>query len=104
VSTGASTAPDADIVLISTQSLGMTPVNNPAGAVVYSAHPGTVDTVLVPGTIVKRGGVLVGVDTERVRRLATETRDYLLQQAQGNPRIAGASTDGNWVPATYAAV
>jgi hypothetical protein len=79
----------------------MTPLNNPAGAVVYNAHPGLVDTILVGGRVVKRDGVLLGVDADRVRRLAIETRDHLLDAAHGDPRIANASIGGDWIPDTY---
>ena len=76
----------------------MTPMNNPAGAFVYNAHPGLVDTILVDGVVVKRGGVLVGVDQARVRRLAIESRDEILVRAGGQARIGG-----EWVPEAYVA-
>jgi cytosine/adenosine deaminase-related metal-dependent hydrolase len=94
---------EADLILIRADSLGMTPMNNPAGAVVYNAHPGLVDTVLVAGKIVKRHGALVDVDTARVRRLAVETRDYLLEQARSVPKLAGLTLGGDWLPEAYAA-
>ena len=50
----------ADVILIRTDNFGMTPLNNPIGAVVYNAHPGLVDTVLVDGEVVKRDGTLRG--------------------------------------------
>ena len=79
----------------------MTPLNNSAGAVVYNAHPGLVDTVLVAGKVVKRGGALVDVDIARVRRLAIETRDYLLDQGRDDPRLADIELGGDWKPAAY---
>jgi 5-methylthioadenosine/S-adenosylhomocysteine deaminase len=94
---------DADIVVLSTDQTAMFPVNNPAGAVVYSAHPGTVDTVLVRGKPVKHGGKLTGVDLERVKRLAYETRDYLFSQATAEPTIADARIGGDWIPERMAA-
>ena len=94
---------DADLILLRTDTLGMTPLNNPAAAVVYNGNPSLVDTVLVAGRVVKRDGRLIGVDVERVRRLAVETRDYLLQTAHGDPRLADASIGGDWLPAAYAA-
>jgi 5-methylthioadenosine/S-adenosylhomocysteine deaminase len=51
------------------------------GAVVLAAHPGLVDSVFVAGRVLKRDGALVGVDAERVRRLATESRDRLFEKA-----------------------
>lgn len=92
---------EADVIVIRADSFGMTPLNNPAGAVVYNAHPGLVDTVLVAGKIVKRGGVLLDVDAARVRRLAIETRDYLLEQGRADPRLADIQIGGDWKPAAY---
>jgi 5-methylthioadenosine/S-adenosylhomocysteine deaminase len=88
----------ADVILIRADTLGMTPLNNPAGAVVYNAHPGLVDTVLVDGKIVKRAGELVGVDVARVRRLAIESRDDILRRADGRN---GARLGGDWIPDSY---
>ena len=94
---------DADVILIRTDSLAMTPLNNASGAVVYNAHAGMVDTVLVAGRVVKRDGELVSVDVPRIRRLAVETRDHLLAQAHDDPRLANATLGGDWIPAAYTA-
>ncbi|GII60808.1 TRZ/ATZ family hydrolase [Sphaerisporangium krabiense] len=51
----------ADVVLIRTGGLDMAPVADPAVAVVHSAQPADVDTVLVDGHVRKRHGRLVGV-------------------------------------------
>jgi cytosine/adenosine deaminase-related metal-dependent hydrolase len=88
----------ADIILLSTDSYGMFPANNPYGAVVYNAHPGVVDTILVAGNVVKRGGELLGPDRERVRRLAFESRDHIFDQARATPATADATTGGTWMP------
>jgi cytosine/adenosine deaminase-related metal-dependent hydrolase len=90
----------ADIILISTDNFGMTPMNNPIGAFVYNAHPGLVDAVIVDGTIVKRDGKLVGVDSARVRRLAVEARDDILRRAEG---ANGIRIGGGWIPEPYVA-
>ena len=91
----------ADVILLRTDNFGMTPLNNPVGAVVYNAHPGLVDTVLVDGNVVKRDGTLVGVDVPRVRRLAVEARDDILRRANG---ANGAQLGGDWIPKPYEAV
>ena len=90
----------ADVIVVRADSFGMTPLNNPIGAFVYNAHPGLVDTVLVDGEVVKRGGVLLGVDAARVRRLAIESRDDILRRADGQ---AGARIGGDWIPDSYVA-
>jgi cytosine/adenosine deaminase-related metal-dependent hydrolase len=91
----------ADVILIRTDNFGMTPMNNPIGAIVYNAHPGLVDTVLVDGEIVKRDGTLVDVDVARVRRLAVASRDDILRRADG---ATGARLGGDWIPKPYEAV
>ncbi len=88
----------ADLIAISTDSLSLTPMNNPWGAIVYAAHPGNVETVIVAGRVVKRDGKLLDADVERVRRLAIETRDYLMEQAVSDPSIADAKLGGEWMP------
>jgi hypothetical protein len=75
----------------------MTPLNNPVAQAVVSAHPGLVDTVLVDGRVVKRGGRL-SADVERARRLAIESRDDLLRRAEGRN---GARIGGDWIPQPY---
>ncbi len=52
----------ADIVLIRTDAIHMTPAIDSVGAVVLNANASDVDTVLVGGKIVKRQGRLVGID------------------------------------------
>ncbi len=69
----------ADVVLLRTDSLHMTPVNDPVAAVVISANSGDVDTVLVRGRVRKRGGTLIDVDLAQLRAGALESRDYLIQ-------------------------
>jgi cytosine/adenosine deaminase-related metal-dependent hydrolase len=86
---------DADIVLLRSDRLNLFPVNHPKAAVSLAANTSNVDTVLVRGRVVKRDGELVGVDLDRVRDLATESRDFLLSQCQG------AHTGGSWTPAAY---
>ncbi|HJU47699.1 MAG TPA: amidohydrolase family protein [Gaiellaceae bacterium] len=90
----------ADIVLLRADTFGMTPLNNPLGAIVYNAHPGLVDTILVDGKVVKRDGKLLGVDADRVRRLAIESRDDIFRRAEGRN---GARTGGDWIPRPYEA-
>ena len=90
----------ADMIVVRADTFGMTPMNNPIGAFVYNAHPGLVDTILVDGVVVKRAGVLVGVDQARVRRLAIESRDQIISRAGGQ---AGARVGGDWIPDAYVA-
>jgi 5-methylthioadenosine/S-adenosylhomocysteine deaminase len=88
----------ADIILVRTDAICMTPLNNPAGALVYNAHVGLVDTVLIDGRVVKRGGELVAADAKRARRLALETREHLLDEALKDPAISDIALGGSWIP------
>jgi 5-methylthioadenosine/S-adenosylhomocysteine deaminase len=90
-----------DLILIRTDSFGMTPLNNPVGQVVYNAHPGLVDTVIVDGRVVKRAGALEHVDAGGVRQLAIDSRDDILGRADAR---SGARIGGSWIPAPYEVV
>ncbi|MGW3627264.1 amidohydrolase family protein [Streptomyces sp. NPDC000880] len=90
----------ADIVLLrSLDTLSLAPLNNPIGQVVYSAHPGLVDTVLVAGSVVKSGGRLRGDIAERARRLAAESRDSLFERTADVESLSDARIGGGWQPA-----
>jgi cytosine/adenosine deaminase-related metal-dependent hydrolase len=88
----------ADVILLSTDSYGMFPANSPYGAVVYNAHPGVVETILVAGKVVKRDGELLGIDRERLRSRAFASRDYIFERARSVPATADAATGGSWMP------
>jgi len=88
----------ADVILLSTDSYGMFPANSPYGAVVYNAHPGVVETILVAGKVVKRDGELLGIDRERLRSRAFASRDYIFERARAVPATADAATGGSWMP------
>ena len=72
----------ADVVLTRADGVHMVPAVDPVAALVLYANAADMDTVLVAGRVVKRGGRLVGVDwprlaerlirsSERVRGFAT---------------------------------
>ena len=56
----------ADIIMIRGNDINVAPVANVETAVVQSATPANVDTVMVDGKIVKRGGRLVGYDVAAI--------------------------------------
>lgn len=68
----------ADIIFIRATDLNLTPVSDPIASVVGGAHPGNVDTVMVNGRLVKRGGVMVGVNLDDIRARASASHDYVL--------------------------
>ncbi|WP_339278264.1 amidohydrolase family protein [Paenibacillus sp. FSL W8-0426] len=71
---------EADLIMIRTTDLNLFPVHDPIGAVVQFANPSNLDTVFVAGRLVKQGGKLIGVDLDKIRRQAMESKVYLLQQ------------------------
>ena len=82
----------ADLIVLTGESLALNPLNNPYGAVVYNAHPGVVEDVMVAGAWRKRHGHLVDVDIRRIIDLAHASRDHVFA-AYGEGRIGG-----NWIP------
>jgi 5-methylthioadenosine/S-adenosylhomocysteine deaminase len=74
----------ADIVLVDMRGISTAGWNraDPGGAIISQANSGNVDTVLVDGRIVKRGGRLVHVDVDRALRLMAQSHDYLYEQMQ----------------------
>jgi cytosine/adenosine deaminase-related metal-dependent hydrolase len=55
------------------------PINDPIGVVVRGMDSSNVDSVFIAGKARKRLGQLVDVDINRVRRIAYESRDYVVE-------------------------
>lgn len=58
----------ADIILIRGNDINIAPIADIEASVVQSATPANVDTVLIDGRIVKRGGRLVAYDVDKIVR------------------------------------
>jgi len=71
----------ADIILLRTDRMNVTPLNDPAMAVVMGMDTSNVDTVLVAGRVMKQGGRLLHVDWAAMRRLAAESRDHVVAKS-----------------------
>ena len=71
----------ADIVLLRTDRLNVTPLNDPVTAVVVGMDTSNVDTVLISGRVMKRGGELLHVDWESVERAAEESRRHVIEKS-----------------------
>jgi cytosine/adenosine deaminase-related metal-dependent hydrolase len=71
----------ADIVLLRTDRMNVTPLNDPATAVVAGMDTGNVDTVVIAGRVMKRRGELLHVDWPAVRRMAAESRDHVIEKS-----------------------
>lgn len=73
----------ADIVLVRTTDLNMAPLGEAHSALARVATPANVDTVIIDGRMLKRGGRLIGIDAAAVAREAEETLQALRQRAGG---------------------
>ncbi len=72
----------ADIVLVRTTDLNMAPFTDPAHMIVQSTNPSNVDTVVIDGRILKRGGKLVGIDVARIVADANDTATRVRAEAE----------------------
>jgi cytosine/adenosine deaminase-related metal-dependent hydrolase len=77
----------ADLILINAQDINLYPSGNVFGTVVHAAERSNVDTVMIGGRIVKRGGKVLGVDSERLRAAIDESREHLFAAAGYQPDI-----------------
>jgi cytosine/adenosine deaminase-related metal-dependent hydrolase len=72
---------EADVIMLRTDRANVFPINDPIGAVVWGMDTGNVDSVFVAGKALKRNGQLLGVDLNRVRKMAYESRDYVVAKS-----------------------
>jgi cytosine/adenosine deaminase-related metal-dependent hydrolase len=72
---------EADIIMLRTDRVNVFPINDPIGAVVWGMDTGNVDSVFVAGKALKRNGQLIGVDLNRVRKMAYDSRDYVVEKS-----------------------
>lgn len=68
----------ADLALIDARRLGLFPVTDPVAAVVQSATPADVDTVIADGRVIKRAGRLLGLETKALAKAADAGLKVLL--------------------------
>jgi cytosine/adenosine deaminase-related metal-dependent hydrolase len=71
----------ADLIMLRTDRINVTPLNDPATAVVAGMDTGNVDTVLIDGRVMKRHGKLLDVDWPAVKRMAGQSRDYVVAKS-----------------------
>lgn len=69
---------EADIILLRQNQINVMPVNDPIGAVVWAMDTSNVDTVLVAGQTLKRGGQLLNVDYAELQALTSAAREHVL--------------------------
>jgi guanine deaminase len=70
----------ADIVLLRADSTSLRPLSNVLGSLVYVETGASVDTVLVGGRVVMRGGRVLGVSEDRLRAQAQAAAERIRGQ------------------------
>jgi cytosine/adenosine deaminase-related metal-dependent hydrolase len=71
----------ADLIVVSPDGPNLGVLTDPVQLLVTAAQPANVDTVLVDGRIVKRGGALTTLDFERIRADARQALSGVLARA-----------------------
>jgi cytosine/adenosine deaminase-related metal-dependent hydrolase len=71
----------ADLILVRTGDVNLSPIGDPYDALVSLAEPGNVDTVMVDGRILRRHGRFTALDHEHVLTEAREAIEGLRRQA-----------------------
>jgi cytosine/adenosine deaminase-related metal-dependent hydrolase len=72
---------EADVIMLRTDKPNIFPINDPIGAVVWGMDTSNVDSVFVAGEPLKRNGQLLGVDMNSVKKMAYESRDYVVSKS-----------------------
>ncbi|HLF27336.1 MAG TPA: amidohydrolase family protein [Anaerolineae bacterium] len=72
---------EADLILLRTDRPNVFPINDPIGAVVWGMDTSNVDSVFVAGKALKRNGQLLGVDLNRIQKMAYASRDYVVEKS-----------------------
>jgi cytosine/adenosine deaminase-related metal-dependent hydrolase len=71
----------ADLIMVSTRDVNLGVFGDPAHMLVTAAQPSNVDTVVVDGRILKRGGKLTAVNTVQVAAEAAAANAALRKRA-----------------------
>ena len=72
---------EADIVMIRTDDINVYPSNHAIGTVVAAADVRNIDTVIIGGKVRKFRAKMAGINMEKFRQLADESRNYLFAKA-----------------------
>ena len=71
----------ADLIMVNTRDINLAVFSEPAHMIVEAAQPSNVDTVMVDGRILKRGGRLAAIDTGRIADEASAALAALRKRA-----------------------
>jgi cytosine/adenosine deaminase-related metal-dependent hydrolase len=72
---------EADIVMIRSDDINLYPSNHAIGSVVAAADVRNIDTVIIGGRVRKLRGKMTGVNMDKFRQMADESRQYLFMKA-----------------------
>ncbi|MFB4212477.1 amidohydrolase family protein [Shouchella sp. JSM 1781072] len=73
---------EADLILLNKKDLNLSPITDPIGAVVQTAHTGNVDSVFVAGKAVKRNGKLLFGNLDALREQLYDAQAHVLAQTK----------------------
>jgi len=71
----------ADLILVRTEGINVAPMSDPYQALVSFAQPGNIETVVVDGRILRRGGAFTALDEAEVLKEAAATAASLRARA-----------------------
>ncbi|AKD57899.1 amidohydrolase family protein [Spirosoma radiotolerans] len=71
----------ADLIMLNTTKMNLSPMADPIAAIVSQANAGNVDSVFVAGKAVKRNGQLLHPQLDSIRQQAYKTAGYLVEKA-----------------------
>ena len=71
----------ADLIMVSTRDLNLGVFTDPAHMIVTAAQPGNVDTVIIDGRILKRGGKLTALNAQQIVKEAAAANAELRKRA-----------------------
>ena len=71
----------ADITMLRTDRMNVTPLNDPYTAVVLGMDTSNVDTVIINGRLMKQHGQVLHVDWNAVKRMVDESRNYVIDKS-----------------------
>jgi cytosine/adenosine deaminase-related metal-dependent hydrolase len=71
----------ADLIMVSSRDLNLGVFTDPAHMIVTAAQPGNVDTVMIDGRILKRGGKLTALNAQQVVKEAAAANAELRKRA-----------------------
>ena len=82
----------ADLILVGGSAINQHPHIDPVGTLVFQTCPDDVRTVSVDGKIVKRNGVLQGVNLPQLTARADESADAILDRVRATvPQLPGTA-------------